>query len=92
MVEPARRRRGRDLAKKCLTLTFEAEEADGWAETAATIDQLDREKERAADLKDLLLDEKTTRTEALKLYENREHNGWTDEHMANCLRRWPRSA
>jgi hypothetical protein len=33
-----------------------------------------------------------TREEALALYALHKDNGWTDEHMAVCLQRWPRKA
>jgi hypothetical protein len=44
------------------------------------------------DLMALLRDPHTTREDALAWYEDRANNGWTDEHMAVCLRRWPRKA
>lgn len=69
---------------------FELEEAWGAAATSADIEFCERRAERRADLMEILEDPRTTREQALKLYEDRENNGWTDEHMALCLRRWPK--
>ena len=64
-----------------------------WWRSAQSLGRPAREPSAATmSLLEILQHADTTRDQALELYRLREHNGWTDEHMAICLRRWPRSA